>query len=430
MKSSIYILVFQGSTALLQLYILRLLNIHIPSESLGFWLTLVTITAWLQLSDFGIASSLRNRLTTLFAHNDYESAYKYINSSYKYTLVIFAVILFLALFLSGLMASYKLYYVEGLNYIDATTVILFLLIGSVLNLYFLLNSSIAYALMNPVFKPIILFIFQLVFCLLLVVWFDEDSSYEGEALVTVSLLYLIASVFANLLSLLYLFSKNRRYLPNIGKGKYSDFEEIFTVGKNFLILQIASLVMFTSDTILVANLFDYSDVVSYKVSTRVFFIFLMIQGAIMSPYWSKYTECAAKRDAIAIFNNLKKTLNITFLLLISIVLISQIGDVIVSLWMGGIEHYDPKVFLAMAIMTALMNWSSNFSTLFNGIGALKFQVHIAVATGFINIPISIFLVRVLDFGVEGIVYGTVISLAFFAIIGPLYTKRVVSEICK
>lgn len=430
MKSSIYILVLQGSSAVLQLYILRLLNIHIPTESLGFWLTLVTISAWLQLSDFGIANSLRNKLATLFALNKHESAYKYINSSYKYTLVIFAVILILALLVSGLMASHKIYYVEGLNYIDSTTVILFLLIGSVLNLYFLLNSSIAYALMNPVFKPLILFIFQLAFCLLLVAWFDEGSSYDGEALVIVSLLFLIASVVANLLSVLYLYTTDRRYLPNICRGRYSEFEEIFSVGKNFLILQITSVVMYTSDTILVANLFDYSDVVSYKVSTRVFFIFLMVQGALMSPYWSKYTEYAAKKDVTAVFETLKRTLHITAILLFAIILVSQMGNFIIGLWMGGTEHYDPRVFLAMAIMTALMNWSSNFSTLFNGVGALKFQVHISVATSFINIPISVFLVRVLDFGPEGIVYGTVFSLAIFAIIGPLFAKRVVLEVCK
>jgi O-antigen/teichoic acid export membrane protein len=223
---------------------------------------------------------------------------------------------------------------------------------------------------------------------------------------------------------------NKRYLPRIKKGNYSEFKEIFNVGKNFLVLQIASLMMFTSDTILVANLFDYSEVVSYKVSTRVFFLFLMIQGAVMSPFWSKYTALAVKKDAAAIFNNLTNTIYITILLLIMILLVSQVGVVIIDLWMGDTVHYDSKVYFAMAILTALMNWSSNFSTLFNGIGALKFQVPIAVATNFINIPISIFLVRVMGFGAEGIVYGTIISLIFFAIIGPLYAKKLVLQTCK
>jgi Na+-driven multidrug efflux pump len=57
-------------------------------------------------------------------------------------------------------------------------------------------------------------------------------------------------------------------------------------------------------------------------------------------------------------------------------------------------------------------------------------VPIAVATNFINIPISIFLVRVMGFGAEGIVYGTIISLIFFAIIGPLYAKKLVLQTCK
>jgi len=429
MRHSFFIVIFQGLAAGMQLYILRLLNTLIPAESLGFWLTLITISSWLHVSDFGIANSFRNKLTELFAKQDFKNLNKYINSAYKYTLIFFTIILLLGVGISIAFAKYELYYIDSISYIDSTVVILLLLLGSVVNLYFLLNSSIAYALMNPVFKPLVLFIFQFIFCLLLILWSYEQFSYQGNPLVMVSILFCISSIFSSTLATIYLFIKNQRLLPKISEAKYSDFKELFSTAKSFFLIQITAIVLFSTDTVIIANLFEYSEVVTYKVSTRVFFLFIMIQGAILSPYWAKYTIYIAKKDSPSIFLNLKKTLLMTFLLFILIFIVSQIGADIVDLWMGGLEHYNKTVFVSMAILIALMNWSSNFSTLYNGIGELRIQSYISVAAIFINIPLSIVLVRWFGFGSEGVIYGTIASLSLFAIVAPLYVKRLVFRRC-
>ena len=105
------------------------------------------------------------------------------------------------------------------------------------------------------------------------------------------------------------------------------------------------------------------------------------------------------------------------------------GFYIVDIWMGGVEYYSREVFLAMAILTALMNWSSIFSTLFNGIGVLKIQVYISIVAIFVNIPLSIILVKWYGFGVEGIIYGTIASLSIFGIIAPFIVRRKILKAC-
>ena len=155
----------------------------------------------------------------------------------------------------------------------------------------------------------------------------------------------------------------------------------------------------------------------------------MIQGAILSPYWSRYTMCATKKDYTSIFSYLKKTLLITLFLFILILITSKMGFYIVDIWMGGVEYYSREVFLAMAILTALMNWSSIFSTLFNGIGVLKIQVYISIVAIFVNIPLSIILVKWYGFGVEGIIYGTIASLSIFGIIAPFIVRRKILKAC-
>ncbi|MES9902107.1 MAG: hypothetical protein ABW168_05420 [Sedimenticola sp.] len=428
MRSSFTILIFQSLGALIQLYTLRLLDNVLTNSELGFWLTIMTISSWISITDFGISNGLRNKLASLFSISKVEEAKIYISSVYKYMLIILLLVFVIGVAIALISERFEWYELEIVNEFDATITIIFLLLGTVINLYFSINSAVSYALLKPVYKSLVLFVFHFVFCIL--IWSSQVFSYDGEPLVLVSFYYFFSALVINAVSAIYFYTYNNKLIPELNHADYKRFSEIMSVGLNFLVIQIAAVILFSTDTVLIANMFEFSDVTTYKVSTRLYFLFVMIQGALLSPIWSKYTQYCVKKDCDNIFSELKKSLLITLILFILILAFYHSGTYIISYWFGHTDYYDEEVFFAMAVLVTLMNWSSNFSTLFNGIGAIKNQVYLSVLAMFLNIPISIALVNLFGFGMEGVVYGTIVSLSIFAIYAPFKAKKYVTLSCE
>jgi len=161
MAPSIEILFYKGMAMLLSFYSIKLLANILNSDGMGLWLTIISVTSWLSLSDAGIANSLRNSLSQALAKGELIRAKELISSSYVY---------FFILLSAFLLLSFTIIYFINLNFIlnvsldfELKGVVTFSICAVIVNVYFMLNSAVFYAMNKPSFDAKRTFLFHFFF---------------------------------------------------------------------------------------------------------------------------------------------------------------------------------------------------------------------------------------------------------------------------
>jgi len=196
------------------------------------------------------------------------------------------------------------------------------------------------------------------------------------------------------------------------------------VGSQFLIIQIAMLVIFTTDKILITQLIGPTSVTAYDVVFKLFGIITFLHGLICFPLWSAYADAYHRNDMAWIKNMLNKQLKIFIVFWFAVAALIFLTKPIIAIWIGPNIEFADSLALMMGIYVLIAAWLNIFTMFVNGIGAIKPQLYTMIFGMVMNIPLSFYFVRYMDMGVSGIVIGTIFSLLLAAIIVPIQSFRI------
>ena len=99
---------------------------------------------------------------------------------------------------------------------------------------------------------------------------------------------------------------------------------------------------------------------------------------------------------------------------------------IYKIWLQENLHIPILISVAVAASICLTTWVNMFNLVLNGTGKIRLQMYSWIFAACLNIPASIFFVRVLNLGVVGIVLGTIVSLVPVAISSPIQVLKILS----
>ena len=242
----------------------------------------------------------------------------------------------------------------------------------------------------------------------------------GGSLFKLSILFFVSNLSVNILMTLILYLRNSEFRPRLNLVSFKLFKKNFRVSLDFFLINISSVVIFSTDTIMISHLFGAEHVVSYSVTLKIFSAFLMVLWFYTAPLWSAYSEKFHKNDFNWILKMFKRSLGLSLGLFIVIITTFFNFEKILELWVGDNNYYDVNLVLSISLLISIRIWNGNFSTLLNGLGLTSLQMKLSIITMFINIPLSILLAKYLEMGISGIAYGSSISLSLFAVISPFY----------
>jgi len=251
--------------------------------------------------------------------------------------------------------------------------------------------------------------------------------YTVGSLLYLGICYGLAMVLSNLVVIYHFFKKHREVMPSINCIDLSRIREIVSLGVKFFIIQIAVLVIFATDNIIIVQILGPAEVTPYNVIFRLFSIITIGYGTISAPLRSAYTNAYTKGDIKWVRNTLKKVkmLMIPIIIFVSILMIFSRN--IVDIWVGPRLKFPSSMVILMGTYVVLSVWSNIHATFVNGIGNIKLQMCSALLAGVINIPLSIYFSKYLSMGATGIILGTNVSLLLFAIIGPIQTHYILKN---
>ena len=187
------------------------------------------------------------------------------------------------------------------------------------------------------------------------------------------------------------------------------------------------LVIHQTNNILIASFVSLDGVPKYEAAYKYLSIFMILFVIVNNQLWPSNIEAYAKGDFEWMKKSLRTVLKIWIGTLFLAVIMVLVSPWVYKFWLQDNLEIPIGITIAVCASVCLVTWVNIFSIVINGTGKIKLQMYAYLFAALINIPASLFFVKVMDFGVVGIILGTIVSLIPLVIVSPLQVHRILSK---
>ena len=382
-------------------YTPMLLN-YLGDESYGIWSTILSVINWINYFDVGIGQGLRNTLARSVAVGDKDKSQKSASTGY----VALSVIAMVTCLVGGFFICFfdtNLLFNTKLSVRPALLVSFFCIC---INFVLSLSKTLLYATQQAE-KVSFMTVFTQTINLVGIAFL---SLFGKGNLLAVALVIGLSGIIVNLIFTGKIWIRYDFLIPKIKQFRSYELKGICNVGVKFFFIQIAALILYSTDNMIITRLFGPAFVTPYHTSYVAFGIVNGLFGAMISPLWSKYTVAMEQKNYKWIKQtviNLDKTLPF-----IGIVLAvgSFLFEPVSHIWLHKTLTYDIGLVQCMALYYFLTIWGSIYANVLNGMSKVNMQLVLGVTSAVINIPLSIFLGRNCGMGTTGVCLATGICM--------------------
>ena len=415
--------IYKAINVVFNLLIVRYAILLVGEENYGIWLALLSFLTWFSAFEVGISSSLRNKITSFFSEQKYEQIKEAIVRGYKSLLIIYSLLLAILLLCSYLFPIESLLLPDGHSVVEFKLTfklccffyfghfITFFVNSVLLATHKTKQTYLITAIQNGVLLAGLLVSYHfnyspslLLFCL----WFS-------------SVPFLVWAV-SGIVSYKVLF---RKLNPGLFDVLSAQPIKPKSTGANFFLIQLCTLIIYSTDNVILVNLLSGSDVAVYNVVFKYFNILIVLFNLVLLPYWASFADAYKTKDLGWISTHIKRLVVVWLGILMLGVLMFFISSWALSLWIGKDLNTDNILLVFMLISILLTAWNSIFSYFLNGISRVRLQMKLLLLAAIINIPLSIYLVK--SMGSGGAILATCFSLVPAAVILPLQYKSVIGK---
>jgi O-antigen/teichoic acid export membrane protein len=422
-KNILMSLITRGLSTAIGLILVPLSITYLNPTKYGIWITLSSVIGWFSFFDIGLGAGLRNRFAESVANGRHEQAQKFVSTAYA----------LLSLIILGLLLVYIAIYpfidwnrilnvrtnvVDG-GELSALGLIVFacFCLGLVLRLI----CTLLTADQRPALASAINLIGQVI---ALSVIYILTKTTVG------SLLYLGTAlscmpIFVLLIASCWMFSnKYKAYRPSFAKVDFTTSKDLLNLGFMFLIIQLTGVIVFSTNNIIIAQLFGLVEVTRYAVAFKYFSVLLMGFSIVTLPFWSAFTDAWAKQEIVWIENIVRKLVLLWYLLPVAGGTMLIFSNWVYGVWVGSDIRVSYGMSGLIMMWFIIQAWNGIFCQFLNGLGKIKLQLLLGIASAILNIPLAIYLGK--KIGIEGVLIANVtVSLITIAIY-PMQYRRLLS----
>lgn len=391
-------------SSLIALLTLPLAVRYLGAERYGVWATVTTTAVWVNLLDLGVANTLTNQISRAYAAGDRALARRYFTTALVITcgISLLAGAVFCSVFgriswVGLLNVSTKVDPAE-VNHTIAVAAGLMLL-GLPCNLANKLTAGYqelersAYATAGGALASL----FGLAAGTALHVSLPVLYFWSMGSLTFATAVLLVITVFRRP----WLFPRLPSF--NLGAAK-----ELMSSGSSFFLIQVAGVIVFSSDNIIVSHYLGASQVTPYSVIWRVAGLAAILQSLIFPALWPAYAEAYARGDYSwirrAFAGTMKAILALNLLCALGLVCL---GRAFIRIWAGAAAVPDWSLVWAMAVWIVIGGLMNVESCLLAALNRTRGQAALSICAAILNVALSVTLVR--SIGALGVIGGTILS---------------------
>ncbi len=414
--------VIKGGSIGVSLVLVPLTINYVNPTSYGIWLTLSSIVGWFSFFDIGFGHGLRNKFAESLAKGEYQLSRAYVSTTYAILSIIVLIILGLFYVVSPLLSWSAI--LNSPPEMERELSILSLIVFTFFCLQFVLKliTTVLTANQEPAKASLFNFLgslFSLCVIFILTKTTEGNLIYLGTALGFTPVLVLSSS------SLWFYSNQYKKFAPSIKLVDFSLAGDLMNLGVKFFIIQIGGLVLFSTNNIIITQLFGPTEVTPFNISYKLFSVINMGFGIIATPLWSAFTEAYVKEEFGWIKSTLAKMRRIWILACLVSILVLFASPYLYEFWIGDAVKVPFELSTAMAIYIMAAIWQTIHVFFLNGIGKIKLQLILVTSTALINVPLAIFLGKL--FGLVGITMTSTIIFAFMGIIFSIQTHKILNK---
>ena len=384
-----------------------------PSEY-GVWATIISITSWVLLFDLGVANGLRNRITESISNNNFLEAKEYISTAYCIIGIGIVCVILLFYILNEYLPWARIFNTNVLSNDELKLTVNVSMFFILINFFLSLINQVLDGMQKSGyvgFNQFLSNVLSLLFVYAL-------SLYTNSSIVSLAVAYGFSVFLSNMVISAWFYQKLPSIKPSFRFFKKEKISNILSLGLRFFIIQVAVIVLFTTDRLIISQLLGPEFVTPYDIVFKLFSAVTIVHGIVIAPLWASYADAFHRGDYTWMRNMMRKQLHVYVMLFLGTLLLCLFAPSIISIWIGDVELLDVRIIYSLAIFVLLLTWSNVFSYLLNGLSETRLQIQAAIIASIINIPLSIFFVNVFGMGVDGVVMASVVSISIFSILGP------------
>lgn len=377
---------------------------YLGAERYGVWATITTTAVWINLLDLGIANTLTNHISRAYAVDDKAAAKRYFTNALVATAAIAS--------LAGLGFAWFFPHVNWAALFNvnrkvsatevectvAAAVSLMLialpcnLVSKILAGYQELHRN-SYAAVVGAFASLL-------------------GLASGIALhVRMPVLYAMSVgciTYTSLVMMIVTVWQKPWLRPRPSVADRATARELLSSGASFFLIQVAAVVVFSSDNLIVSHYLGAAEVTPYSVTWRLAGLAAVLQTLIFPALWPAYAEAFAKGDYAWIRRTFATTMKgVMALNLFCAASMVLLGRTLIRVWAGPVAVPSFRLLIAMSLWILVNGFMSMESCLLAALNRTREQAGLSIVAAGLNIALSLALVR--HIGSLGVIGGTIVS---------------------
>lgn len=415
-------LIMRGISIMITLVLVPLTINYINPTQYGIWLTLTSIISWFAFFDMGFGNGLRNKLTETIVKGDYNRSRCYLSTAYALFFAVFGGIWLIFVVLNNFLDWARI--LNAPPELGKELSWLAFIIFSYFCLQFILRTIniVLTADQKPAVAAMIEMLGQ---AIALVAIFILTKTTKGS-LINLGLGIGLSPVIVLIVASLWYYGRTYRKInPEFGKISRACAKDMMELGVKFFFLQVASMIIFQANNIVIAHICGPDDVTVYNVAYKYFSLISMVFIIIITPFWSAFTDAYIQKDVAWMKNTLKKLESIWTLLAIGGVVLLVLSKYFFKLWVGDkvLVPFSVSAFLLLYVL--IYSRFNLYLYLLNGIGKIKIQTIFYLPLALLNIPLLIFLG--LKLGLIGLIVGNILISLPHLIYAPVQLRKIIEN---
>ena len=378
---------------------------YLGAERYGIWATVTTTAVWINLLDIGIANTLTNQISRAYALGDKDHAARYLTSALALSSGMAA--------LGGFAAAWLIPRVDWARLLNASAKV-----GAAEVTH---TVAVAVALMLLALpcnlSSKVLAGYQELHLSNYAAGAGAVASWCGLALgvvlhVSMPVLFVMSAgclPLANLVTLLAVVAFQKPWLlPHPSLVERGALQELLSSGSSFFLIQVAAVVVFSSDNLIVSHYLGAFEVTPYSVTWRVVGFVALVPSLVFPALWPAYAEAYAKHDYAWIRRTFAMTMTGTVALnALCVSGLLLFGRGLIRLWAGAAAVPNWPLLLTMCLWALISGFMTVESCLLAALNRTRAQALLSIVAAGLNVALSVIWVH--RIGSLGVIAGTIVS---------------------
>jgi O-antigen/teichoic acid export membrane protein len=383
---------------------------YLGRERYGLWMTVGSMMGFFGFADFGMGNGLVNALSEADGKQNRVLARIYVSNAFFLLLGIGALVIMTFFLLDPFIAWEGIFNVKTASVKNETTAVVFVLIAITafnfpLGVVQRVRDGYQESYINTFWGIIGAFI--------------SLGGLLTAIYLKASLPWLIAAIssgqiIALFFSWIHLFLSRPWLAPSLSAFDWREARKLANIGIIFLMLQIFTIIVNSSDNIIIAQIISVVAVSNFVIAQKMFMMTQVVQ-AFVQPLWPAFGEAMSRRE----YDWARRTFNRALGLSVCMAALTSIplvifGKRIINVWIGPDFVPSTILLVGFALWTILIAYGGVLSVFLNHGDMLKKQLLFYGMAAISTLLMKICLVKYWD--IAGAVWATLICFGVFYVL--------------